>query len=1056
MSSFDSSTSQPSLPLHRLRFVDWSPSTITALAISPSIDGSSSNLSSSSSRRGILAIGRQNGDIELCTWLESKAASKQEIGNQGNAKGWVVHTTLPGQVKAKVESLAFVNSHSTDPSKASPLRLFSSSGGAILTEHFLPQQLKNLGSKKPSATFNRPTGLSALFPSSSSSSSATIDESQAPGTIRTLPSLGGAIWSLAPSPTGKYLAIGCEDGYVRILDISDNKFEHLANASSRDREIVSKMSKAQGRVMSLAWGPPVKKAKAEVSGAARRKGDGQVHGSDSDSDSDDSGSDEDEEEEDAWSESFLFGGLGTSAALVWEAKSGRVTNKVLVQKAKGEQTIVWSVAVLPDGTLVTGDSTGVVTFFDARTRVPIPGATFKAHANGSDVLVLCVGPDGKAVYSAGVDQKVAEYALVRGGGGISGGGGDSRKKGGKGNDKKERWVFITARRLHAHDIRALAMDPPFDMREAVSSRLENRALAPDRLPILLSGGIDFNLVLIPASPPSGVNVKIQAPKGQAAQLNPISSNALTTFADTTQRRVPFVPSSSRNGSSGGGAVVKICASKEWILLRRETSVGIWKLDLANSDLEDELQLVENGSIPANWGKLIEMEIKTKTNITCLDISPDGQFLAVSDLYETKLFALEEREHRNGKTGEKWTSVEPRKLSSFGRAFGGQGLAPGASALCFTPDSCRLVIASWAGSYVHVLELPVISSGQRKSGTFRLLRSFGQHRRKAGTLATDATGRGDATSSRAIAGRNASAGSNGHANGVQIGGGGGKVNGDAAGASSGSDEEMDLDDSSKDRVRVERTTQSLIHLVNVSPDGAWLSTVSSDLQHHIFNLDSLTHSRTLPSPSSLPSGASFHPDKSGLLTLIFSDNKAVFWDVEEGKELVHGSNPKEVAWSRGLTWALNEKLSTIREAAVGNFWLPTRTNKDGSRTEAFVAWGPTWIATARTEGKMMVNAQQQAQRTNQASNLDEAQAATVAQTSPQKSSKRALGDTSASSPNQVAWNVRVTFKYQPLVFVGSLKAPGTAREDHLVVLERPFFELARNLPPAFYRGARYGA
>lgn len=65
-------SSSPSAAVHRLRFIDWSPSRISALAFAPCPKG----------QRGLLAVGRENGAIDLCVWTEES----------GMAKGWVVDT----------------------------------------------------------------------------------------------------------------------------------------------------------------------------------------------------------------------------------------------------------------------------------------------------------------------------------------------------------------------------------------------------------------------------------------------------------------------------------------------------------------------------------------------------------------------------------------------------------------------------------------------------------------------------------------------------------------------------------------------------------------------------------------------------------------------------------------------------------------------------------------------------------------------------------------------------------------------------------------------------
>lgn len=1015
-----------SLAIHRVRFVNWSPSTVTAIAVSPTFSGSA---------RGLLAIGRQNGNIELCTWIGSRAAQKSDLDDrcfQSDAAGWAVHTVLPGQTNSKIEQLCFVNPPHQDPTEPRKLRLFSISGGSIVTEHYIPLQLAKLGARRDAdvdqhaqSTKSRPGNVSQLFGSKSASN---LDPHY-PGETRCLPSLAGAVWSMAPSATGRYLALGCEDGSVRIIDLENDRFEHLASTSAQDRKIVPRFGKAKGKVISLCWGPPVRSRQPSSQRTSSSSSD--------DSDNSDNSDDEDHDDSKNWHESFLVGGLALSTAVVWHASTGNIVTKLALQKNRTESTIVWSVATLPDGTIVTGDSTGRVTFFDAQTRTPIPEASFRAHAASSDVLALCIGPDGRTVYSAGVDQKVAEYTKI-----------DAANGG-------ARWIHMASRRLHAHDIRALALDPAYSALDAAQAIGEGRRLVPSRLPVLLSGGVDFNLVLTPAAPPSAI-VKAQKsstiasiPSARAkaeratlnkveqqhASINPISSNPLTTFADTTQRRVPFVPTTSRSGLLGGGSVAALCAGKGWIVLRREQSVGIWDLGSA-SELVSLAHASQAGESleqrSPSWAKLLEIEVKVDSNLVCVAISGDGRYLALSDLYETKLFQLKLRRRADSEAVE----LEPKKIKSFSRVFGGhENVAPAASALRFSPDSTRLVVCSLSGAYVHVLEL----ASDANAHTCKLLRSFGHHRRAAATVEDQ----------RTIAGR--------------------RLNGDKA--------ERDRVDSHSQTQRVERTTSTIIQHAEISHDGAWLCTISSDLQHHIFSLDSLSYARTLPSASSLPSGVVFHPSSSAqfssMLTLVFSDNKLEFWDVESGKELTRDPVPTNAAAkhvgenassrsqrkrasqqsrstpSAGLADAmaatdsrtalvdnlsslkhmLQLRLSSVRDFAISAVWCGDASANLANYT--LVVYGATWICTARPLS-----------------------AAPDIQTDMDMSDHPTSIASDASSTT-FKWTVKTTAKYQPLLLVAQLPLQ-PADAAHLVVVERPYFELAKKLPAAFHRGARYGA
>jgi len=110
------------------------------------------------------------------------------------------------------------------------------------------------------------------------------------------------------------------------------------------------------------------------------------------------------------------------------------------------------------------------------------------------------------------------------------------------------------------------------------------------------------------------------------------------------------------------------------------------------------------------------------------------------------------------------------------------------------------------------------------------------------------------------------------------------------------------------------------------------------------------------------------------------------------------------------------LSPVRGPVVGCTWLP---GPDGHAS--LCVYGPTWICTARP-------------------------LTTLSRTSRKK---RRSGHVVESDD---AWSVRTTFRYQPLLYAGVLPSPSGSE---LLVIERPYFALAPTLPPAFYRGAKYG-
>lgn len=937
-----SSASSPSLAVHRLRFLPFSPCAPTALALSPRPVGSSG--------RSLLAIGRQNGIIDLCTWVEGTAGATD--------KGWLVHTSLipSGQSDRKVEALAFAltTGENYGPDQ---LRLFSISGGNSLTEHFLPSEFASLdghqGGTRPKPSI-----------------------SKLPGTTRTLPSQGGVIWCMAASPLCRYIALGCEDGHIRIIDIREGRFEHLAHSNAAKAgvgEAVTRTDTAKGRIVSLAWGPPTKKAKQAKPQAFRRPGASKDN-------SDSSSSDSDDDEEEGWAESFLLAGTTSSQALLFSLSNGRVLQKLLLPKAKNDQTIVWSVAVLPDKTLVTGDSLGFVTFYDAQSRVPLSDGRFQAHDRGPDVLCLTVAADGKTVYSGSVDQKVAEYALLG-----------------------KKWAHTASRRLHAHDVKAIVLDPP-----AAPPLGPQRRDLHSVVPILVSAGADLNIVLTPASPPSHVNVKQANRKKQgkaqqtekpvksllSSSVNPVSSNPLTTFAATTQRRLPYVPSSSAGSRLAGSGVgsTSFCPARNWALVQTDSCIEVWAIDEPSSADPANAAGGDAEAAPG-YHRLLQMEMtKRKSKLIAHSISPDGKYLVISDLYETKLYSLEMS------LGE----LQPRRVKGFSPLFGEQE-APASSALTFTPDG-RLLMASWPQAVVYMLSI--------SSSKCEMIKYW--------------------VASKAINGKRA-----------VVGRSGAKANGTAESSDASSDESDSSDDDSEEE---DNTTRYRIDHFMITPDLQYLLCTAS---HHVwtYNLDLLSpHPRMLPSLPARPAGVCGHPTQFGVAAIALQDGSVRIVHLDEGSS-GSGSQKSGQKW-KALSKAIGGKLSNVRDAPTGLKWIST--NASSSKEAILVVHGATWILTAREDATAA------APSTNGHTNGSKHKGKTNG--SGKRKTKLAIEDPSSEEDSdddnsQSSWLIRLTFRYQPLVHVGSLEGP--TGDAALAVVEKPFFDLARELDGAWKREKRYG-
>ena len=69
---------------------------------------------------------------------------------------------------------------------------------------------------------------------------------------------------------------------------------------------------------------------------------------------------------------------------------------------------MWAVEALSDGTIISGDSSGAVTFWDGQH-----GTRLCQFRHQADVLSLAASPSGSAVFAAGRMPRVRMYHRVR-------------------------------------------------------------------------------------------------------------------------------------------------------------------------------------------------------------------------------------------------------------------------------------------------------------------------------------------------------------------------------------------------------------------------------------------------------------------------------------------------------------------------------------------------------------------------------------------------------------------------------------------------------------------
>ncbi|PLW15946.1 hypothetical protein PCANC_16478 [Puccinia coronata f. sp. avenae] len=861
--------------LHRCRFTDFTPATITALACSPPTWDAAHHLISPSvlqpdhptnSHRGLLAVGRGNGDIELWIWLDDHHQASQKLAptshyqrkkinpSSSSHQAWTLYRTLPGHLP----SISTHTTNSSHPTKQPPPSS-SKVEHLLFTHQFVPSSDLD-PNNAPQIDHDEIKSLARTLPRLLGSNGADQvlewewDGPKA-GTIkRTLsmpPSV--AIWSLSASPGSTRLAIGCDDGTIRIANIADEQLE-----------LIRKFDPCKTRLLSLAWGISSSSSSSPEQPQSSTTTNNHYPIEPPDSNL------------------FLVAGCADSSLRKWALSSGRCVNRMTVEKLQGEQTLVWTVAVV-NGTIISGDSIGNVHFWDAKSCSR--RQTIRAHR--ADVLCIVASPDGQSIFTSGVDQKTCQMTLNV----------QTLKTG---VISQSRWLLSASRRLHSHDVRALEMSPPYNPLFSNSSTTHSPISFTAQnihamVPVLISGGLDMSLVLCPAGPPASSMVTGSVNFNHLP--NPVSDSFSVSFADSMQRKISY--------ATRRDPVAHLSPHAHLLVCRNSQQISIWRLRSTSSDPDSLLSVVQKKSPnpqdgDAAWAKVVEMDLKCRTNLITSAISPDGRWLAVSDLYEVKLFYLNKLEDG--------AVIQPRRVKGF-RAFESlkcpKGRAQGAHCIEFSADSTRLVMAGSLTSDLVVMDLGCLDG----TPSIKILRVF-YHRASrvdqahplrpiitppslANTTSLDTPSSSSSSSSP---------------------------------PDESADEGNQLEDELEDR-------QSYVVKMAISPDGQWLATADSKRTLHIFNLDAMKHHCYLPLPGSVVNTIAFPPAMPSVVVVGFANNVLHVMDVETRQVPL---------WATEVCTNTPEGLRQMRDSMLGMVFAPMqqvdeRGSAGASRTESPVAF-----------------------------------------------------------------------------------------------------------------------
>ncbi|XP_068595542.1 U3 small nucleolar RNA-associated protein 4 homolog [Brachionichthys hirsutus] len=166
---------------------------------------------------------------------------------------------------------------------------------------------------------------------------------------------GGPVWAVASNGQGTLLAVGCEDGTVKMFEILE---ERIQFKRSLDRQ--------KGRIVCLSW----------------------------------------------HSSGTLIAAGMLDMIRMFDAETGHSTHRLLVERGRGasrsREVVVWSVVFLSDHTLVSGDSAGKVQIWDGVT-----GTLVRTHlVTKWDVLRLSVSRDESSLVAGTSEGTVIQFQLI--------------------------------------------------------------------------------------------------------------------------------------------------------------------------------------------------------------------------------------------------------------------------------------------------------------------------------------------------------------------------------------------------------------------------------------------------------------------------------------------------------------------------------------------------------------------------------------------------------------------------------------------------------------------
>ena len=311
---------------------------------------------------------------------------------------------------------------------------------------------------------------------------------------------------------------------------------------------------------------------------------------------------------------------------------------------RGVSTYIWSIQVLSDSTVVSGDSRGHVQLWDGETGVLM----ITLHQHTAEVLALAVSADETQIFASGVDCRVTCIRKVPNQ--------LSRLPESSGESllppapSDSNWVYSTSHRPHSHDVFSLAVCnyiSPF---------------ADGFKSILLSGGMDTKLCTYSIE---------EFARTRPSWVLPVSATGLV------QSSVDYTTVAVRHRNSLDiwnvfPSPIKVDEGQSLAGQKRKGG------DDLTTDKESEEDSIDDDS---RCNLALRLETKGPEHIHCFALSADGTVVACSTVTETRVWSL--------KTDSSGIIVKKLVLPQTARGF--------CHALAFSADGKRLAAYTAKGS-----------------------------------------------------------------------------------------------------------------------------------------------------------------------------------------------------------------------------------------------------------------------------------------------------------------------------------------------------------------------